>query len=474
MSPAYGGVAATPSGDPTADLESVGGAGDGPDRDVREDAAEDPAPLQDHSRRIDRWGWGLGVALFLVAAGLAVQASSLLVAAMVPLAFVAYGAVTGLPSPELRVEREVAWSATAPGEPVEVTLHLANEGEETLADVRVVDRVPHDLPVIRGSPRAAVDLDPGEAVTVEYAVGARRGVHEFAGVRLRVRNTPGSALADGTSRADGDRAVECELPVEEVPLAHDTVLHPGAVSADEHGEGIEFYSVREYRRGDDPSDLDWRRYARTGELTTVRYREERAATVVLVVDTRDDTYVSATDSMPSGARLSAFAAERAFEALAHSHHEVGLATLRAGHLDWVDPGADAATLAAARETIADVYDREPLLTVTSLADRSGTASTVLANLQRRLPGRAQVVFFTPAIDRFPEHVVRGLIARGRAVTVVTPTIVTEDVPAQHLAGAERATRLAGLRAAGARVVEWDREEPLPIVLDRVTAWGGRP
>lgn len=474
MSPAYGGVAATRTGTAAGELESFGGPGDDPDRDDRSDASRDPAPLDEHSRRLDRWGWGLGLALCLVAAGLALQAASLLVAAMVPLTFVAYGAVTGLPAPNLDVEREVAWSATAPGEPVDVTLRLRNDGEATLADVRVVDRVPRDLPVIRGTPRAAVDLEPGETATVEYAVGARRGVHEFAGVRLRVRNTPGSALADGTARAAGDREVECELPVEDVPLAQDTVLHPGAVSADEHGEGIEFYSVREYRRGDDPSDVDWRRFARTGELTTVRYREERAATVVLVVDTRDETYVSAAPSMPSGARLSAFAAERAFEALAHGHHEVGLATLRAGHVDWVEPGDDAATLAAARETIAAVYDREPLLTVTSLADRSGSASTVLSNLQRRLPGRAQVVLFTPATDRFPERVVRGLIARGRAVTVVTPDVVTEEVPAQHLVAAERGTRLSGLRATGARVVEWDREEPLPIVLDRATTWGDRP
>jgi len=426
------------------------------------------------TRRVDRWGWALALALAVVAASLALREVSLLVAAVVPLGLVAYGAVSGLPEVDLAVERTVSHAATAPGEPVPIEVELTNEGTAELSDVRVVDGVPEALPVVDGTPRAGLSLGPGESATVRYAVGARRGTHEFPGVRVRVRNAPGSALSQSVVRPDGDAVVECELPVEAVPLAPDTIRRPGAVGADEHGEGVEFYAVREYRRGDDPADIDWRRYARTGEVTTVRYREERAATVVLLVDARDETYVSATPSTPSAARLSAFAAERAFEALGRGPHDVGLATLRVGGTSYVEPGGGPATQAAVRDVLEEVYDREPVLSTTPSGRRTQSASGALRSLEARLPGRSQVVFFSPVIGEFAERLVCGLQAQGWSVTVVSPNVATEDEPGQQVVAAERETRVLELRAAGARVVEWDRTEPLPLVLDRATNWGGRP
>lgn len=439
-----------------------------------EDGDTSAERFEESTRRVDRWSWGLGLALLLASLALGVRQPSLLVAAIVPLGLVAYGAITGIPRVELVVERSVSHSATAPGEHVPVELTVTNEGAAALTDVRLVDGVPEALPVVEGAPRAALDLAPGESATVTYEVGARRGVHEFLGTRIRVRNTSGSALAQTAVAADGDAAVECELPVGDVPLARDTILHPGAVGGDEHGEGVEFYAVREYRRGDDPTDIDWRRYARTGEVTTVRYREERAATIVLLVDARDRTYVSATHSTPSAARLSAFAAERSFEALARGSHDVGLATLRAGGATYVEPGSGPATLAEARDVLEDVYERDPVLSVNLSRNGTGSASASLESLERRLPGRSQVVLFSPATDEFAEHLVRGLRAHGWPVTVVSPNVVTEDEPGQQLQAAERSSRIVDLRAAGARVVEWDRTEPLPLVLERATTWGARP
>ncbi len=50
------------------------------------------------------------------------------------------------------------------------------------------------------------------------------------------------------------------------------------------GQGIEFDEVREYVYGDDVRDIDWNVTARMGHPYLKRYREERALTLMLVID----------------------------------------------------------------------------------------------------------------------------------------------------------------------------------------------
>lgn len=452
---------------PDGDDDSEDDVEDGRDeeRDDEVDAGE--------SHRVERWSWSFALAVLLVAAGLATASPALFAAALVPLAVTAAAGLTGLPPVSLAVERSIQFDPTAPGEPVEVELTVRNEGDVALADVRVVDLVPDDPPVRDGSPRGAFSLEAGESRTVRYTLGARRGTHEFGGARVRVRNALGTALAEDHLEATGDGSFECDLPVRDVPLADDATRVAGSVTADEAGEGLEFHSVREYRRGDAISDVDWRRYARTGELTTVRYREERAATVVLAVDARDEAYVAASPEMPSAADLSAYAAEHAFEALAQSHHDVGLAALYQGSISYVEPATSAQTVAEARDELARVTERTPLGRVSSPDVALGEASSTLVDLERRLPGRAQLLLFSPATDRYAEQLVRGLLAHGFPVTLVVPLVATEDEPEQRVVAVEQRERLTDLRGAGARVVEWDREEPLPLVLERAMRWGDR-
>jgi uncharacterized protein (DUF58 family) len=50
------------------------------------------------------------------------------------------------------------------------------------------------------------------------------------------------------------------------------------------GRGIEFDELRPYVPGDDVRSLDWKAYARTGQASVRRYREDRDLTVMFVVD----------------------------------------------------------------------------------------------------------------------------------------------------------------------------------------------
>ena len=52
------------------------------------------------------------------------------------------------------------------------------------------------------------------------------------------------------------------------------------------GSGVAFQATREYRPGDPRSRIDWNRLAKTGDLSTVDLREERAAAVVILAARR--------------------------------------------------------------------------------------------------------------------------------------------------------------------------------------------
>jgi uncharacterized protein (DUF58 family) len=51
-----------------------------------------------------------------------------------------------------------------------------------------------------------------------------------------------------------------------------------------HGRGVEFSEVREYQPGDDVRSIDWNVTARLGTAYVKRYIEERALTVIFLVD----------------------------------------------------------------------------------------------------------------------------------------------------------------------------------------------
>ncbi len=62
-------------------------------------------------------------------------------------------------------------------------------------------------------------------------------------------------------------------------------LLEGEYASIQTGRGMDFNDLREYVRGDDVKDLDWKASARTGELLVKRFVTVRKHTVLLVVST---------------------------------------------------------------------------------------------------------------------------------------------------------------------------------------------
>lgn len=443
-----------------------------------------PTQAGDTPKRVFRYRGLLGVAIVLIAIGIVARSPSLLVGGTIPLMFVLQGILsTGRPVGErVRVERAVTPGTPLPGQPVTVRLTIENCGDRTIPDLRFVDGFPDRLAVAEGSARGNGWLRPGDSATTTYTLVANRGAYEFDSVTVRARNVAGTVIADAQLTAEGDDGFAARVSADDVPLRRQTTAFTGPLATESGGPGVEFYATREYRNGDPLNRINWRRYAKDGHLATVQYREQRAARVAIVIDGRETAHVSASQVLPTGATLGAYGATLAIDVLLSEGHQLGVGSfgvadpLEGSRPAWVSSDeasafpARAAAVCNAAATGAgdDVSPRASLLADGGRSFPEGPRRELLS----RVPTDAQILFCTPAVDATVVDDVKAFLVAGHETTVLSPDVTSETVGGRIVA-LERAERLDRFRTLGATVVDWDRDERLPIALARTLVEEGR-
>lgn len=417
-----------------------------------------------------RWEGGVAATALLASLGLVSGNGTLLLAAAIPLVYVAYGGASSVSPPtDLRAVRRIDSSPTAPGRPVTVELELTNEGERPIADLRVVDGVPDSLAVVEGTPRGGYTLDPDDSTSVAYTVIPHRGEYDFSAPTVRVRGAVGSATTTTAVEAEGDVTLRCALDAGAPPLTDQGTGLVGTLTADTPGRGIEFHSTREYRHGDSASRIDWRQYAKRGTLTTVNYARQLATTVVLVLDARESTRVVAGPGHPTGAELSAYAATRALTNLLRGGHDVAVAVLGldgagpAG-LSWLPPGTGSEQRRLAIDVFRAAVDAAPV----AVGHEKQVQKVV-----ELAPAGAQLALFTPALDDGPVTAVESWSAFDHPLVVCSPDVVAANTVGGQLDQVRRRARLARCQAMGARTIDWRRGTPLQVVLEQAFAASAR-
>ncbi|WP_240452011.1 DUF58 domain-containing protein [Halostella salina] len=395
-----------------------------------------------------RWRGVSAIAFVAGGFGIVLSRPSLLLAAVVGVAYAAYARAGSAPAVSLDVTRRIADRDPDPGDEVTVSVTVTNAGSSTLPSLRIVDGVPGTLGVVDGVPRLGTALRPGESASFEYTVLASRGTHEFDHLLAIARGMSGAV--ERRSRIPTDDVVSCQPsfdPVSDVALRALTTRHAGRVETDEGGEGIEFHSTREYRKGDSLSRIDWNRHARTGEMATLRFRKERSATVVLLLDVREEAYVRPDDDSPHAVDRGMTAATSVFPALLDEGNRVGVAAFGPTEV-WLPPGLGTDHRARAQ----DLFTSNDALSP-EVPDEPFYFSVRLRRLRKRFPDDAQVILFSPLADDQVVRLARLLDAHGHLVTVLSPDPSSTETAGNRLFGAERAARITGLREAGIRVAE---------------------
>lgn len=405
-----------------------------------------------------RWRGIVAVTLLAGGVGLVVDRPSLVLVSVVGVAFAAYPRLSPAPSPtpDLELDRRVSDRTPDPGETVEVTVTVRNAGDELLPDVRLVDGVPPALTVTEGSPRHGAPLRPGGECSFSYAVETEEGKHGFEPATVVVRDLSGEHEVETTAAAETE--IDCTVVSGSPPTRDLTLADAGELLTDTGGAGTEFFQTREYRRGDSMSQIDWNRFARAGELTTVEYREERSAAVVLVVDARSSAYRGAATE-PHAVVRSVAAAQQLVGALLDRRNRVGVAALGRERC-WLSPSAGSDHRSRATRLLAT----HPAFAASPPGDDGPALDAQLDHLRRRLDPGSQVTLLTPLCDDEAVTAAETLEAHGHDVTVVSPDATDEGTPGRRLATIERANRLASLRSRGIPVVDWSADDGFAVAL----------
>lgn len=426
-------------------------------------------------RETRRWHGIVAVSLFAGAISLLSQRSSVLLLAAIGIGYAAYPRIASTPpTAQLGVERTIEPKVPGVDETVDVTVTVTNEGDRWLPDLRIVDGVPPLLSVVDGTPRHATALGPGRTATFEYELKALPGRHRFEPMTVLCRSVSGST--ERRTSFMEPTVIDCTTPVTSTTLRRITGFISGREVTDQGGDGIEFHRTREYQPGDPRNRIDWRRVAKTGELSTIDFREERAASVVLCIDTR-------SERLADGLAYSVVAADLLATALISEGHEVGVTTLGTQSI-WIPPGVGSDHLTRIRHAIdtepsfetavrESGSDEEALTDAQSPAAASRSATdggravrsddpTGTDTLRQRLGPNAQVALVTPLTDDSVVDAARTLEVAGRPTFVVSPDVTARETLGQRTAALERSLRCRRLRGTGIPVVDWDIESDLDI------------
>jgi len=417
------------------------------------------------TRRTDARRSMVAAALGLAGVGVLTGQASLVLVSVIPVVLAAHAQAATFPDTDLVVERRVSTTTPDRDEEVSVTVTVTNEGDSTAPDLRFVDGVPTALTVADGSPRHATALRPGESTAFDYTVTADRGRHAFDPLYIVARDASGGAARH--SEVPVATELECVPPV---PTAATLPLRPSAAGitgetvTPEGGAGVAFHTIREYRRGDPLNRIDWHRAARTGDLSTVEYQRERSATVVVVLDAREEGYVAGDPHDRTVLERSIEAAGAVYEGRRLVGDRVGVAALSPTDC-WLAPGTGSGHRARVRELLATHEALYPLPT-----DEPFFGVIALSRLRRRLPVDAQVVFCSPLVDDYAMRAARRLDASGTPVTVVSPDPTAGESTGQRMARVERSLRCSELRESGIPVVDWGEETFQATVANAVRRW----
>ena len=456
------GVAVTNGAD-TMDWSNITDGADATDGTRGANGADGTNRIASRDPRSTGHWYGVSVvALVSIGVGALVEQSAVLLAGVVGVGFAAYTRSATPPNIDLSIDRTLDDERPAPGEEVEVTLTVANEGDRSCPDLRLVDGVPDTLAVAEGSPRLGTALRSGEEATLTYTVTTRRGVHAFDSTLVIARDLTGSieresVVETGTELRCLPRLRATAAPV---PLRESATRYAGQVTTSTGGEGVEFHATREHRPGDPMNRIDWRRRARTGEFATLEFREERAATVLVVIDTRESAYIAPGPETPHAVDRAVDATGRVFAALLDEGNRAGIAAFGPDPC-WLAPDTGVDHRTRVRESLAT----DPAFA--SIPQRGAFRSRQwLRTLRRRLRTGTQVVFLSPLCDEYAATVARRLDAYGYPTTVISPDPTTDRTAEQRLTRLGRALRITDLRRAGVRVVDWPWDDSLDAALAR--------
>ena len=389
-----------------------------------------------------------GVALVLV--GMMMSNFQMMVFGVAFVAFLSVNSwITG--HGDVQVVRTLSADNLYKGDDLYVELEITNPSWRRTQQLEIYDNVPHEMKLRSGLNYMRVNLGPGETTRVRYVLRCPlRGHYSIGPISIRYRDSFNLFSQEMYVDHRSDLIVFPQVrEIEEAMVRSRTPkMYTGATTLRTPGPGTEFFSLREYVPGDPFKIINWKAYARTGQLIVNEKCRDAVTDVFILVDSRDISRIGTVLKNPL---------------------EVG--TVAAASLaSYFIKRRDSVALAVYDDRLsflpADTGDKQYFKILSSLAGVAPKGAMPLQAVTNALSSRfsrGSPVFIISALegDGTTIPAIRDLAGRGHEVIILSPSSVDFErlvsrIPrtSYEVLKLERQNRLTALAGFGARVIDW--------------------
>ena len=389
-----------------------------------------------------------GVSLVLV--GMMMSNFQMMVFGVAFVAFLAVNSwITG--HGDIQVVRTLSADNLYKGDDLYVELEITNPSWRRTQQLEIYDNVPHEMKLRSGLNYMRVNLGPGETTRVRYVLRCPlRGHYSIGPISIRYRDSFNLFSQEMYVDHRSDLIVFPQVrEIEEAMVRSRTPkMYTGATTLRTPGPGTEFFSLREYVPGDPFKIINWKAFARTGQLIVNEKCRDAVTDVFILVDSRDISRIGTVLKNPL---------------------EVG--TVAAASLaSYFIKRRDSVALAVYDERLSflppDTGDKQYFKILSSLAGVAPKGAMPLQAVTNALSSRfsrGSPVFIISALegDGTTIPAIRDLAGRGHEVIILSPSSVDFErlvsrIPrtSYEVLKLERQNRLTAVSGYGARVIDW--------------------
>ncbi|UXA08412.1 DUF58 domain-containing protein [Mycobacterium sp. SMC-2] len=325
------------------------------------------------------------------------------------------------------------------------------------------DAVEVTVPAVDGMQLEILDSGSHHAKTV--AATAQRWGRYF--IRARVDAVARGGLVSGTAVVDAAQVIVFPLtPPQSTPIPRTELLDRLGAHLTRHvGPGVEYADIRTYVPGDQLRAVNWPVSARRGQLHVTQRLTDRAADVVVLIDTYRQPAGPATEATE---RVVRGAAQVVQTALRHGDR-AGVVALGGNRPRWL--GAD----------IGQRQFYRVLDTVLGAGDRFENTTGTLAP-RAAVPAGGIVIAFSTLLDTEFALALIDLRRRGHVVIAVdvldsAPFEVEQDPLVNRMWALQRSAMYRDMATVGVDIVSWDPdsglEQSMGVLPDRRRRVRGR-
>ena len=389
-----------------------------------------------------------GISLLLI--GMMISNFQLMI---VGLTFISFLAINGWVEghSDLEIKREVSAVNVYKGDDINVVLTITNQSYRRTQQLEVFDNVPHEMKMRKGVNLMRMNLGPGQTATIRYTVRCPlRGHYTIGPTSIRYRNTFNLFVSETSI---GDRSDITVFPqvrdVEEALIRSDVPkMYTGATTLKTPGQGMEFYALREYFPGDSFRSINWKAFARTGELMVNEKTRDAVTDVFIILDTRDVARIGTVLKNPL--EMGTVAAASIANYFIKRRDSVSLVTY-GERMDFLPP---------------ETGDKQHYKVLSQLAAVESKGSMPLQAVTNALSpriSRGSPVFIISSLegDGTTLSAIRNLSGKGHEVIVLSPSSIDLErlvsrIPrmAYEVLKLERQNRLTAISGYGAKVIDW--------------------